>query len=298
MVQVTLAGDTADIIGAAGDEYFQQIQTHAAGLDALAKFVRENLAPDALIADIGANIGLTAIIFARLVPRGRVFAFEPSPETAAFLRQNIELNGLRNVTVVEAALGDAKGTVRFNHAEVFSAGSRVVSEGGIEVPALSLDDFCVQNGVRFDFLKIDTEGYEPWVLTGLTGQLRPELPIWMEFNSLCLTACGANSLAFACGLTRAFDVRRVESDGTFSPVLDGHAFLPENMVRRGCVDDLVLRPRHGCTVPPLAELIGHAPWRAEPPPAEWSARAELAAVYRSTSWRITAPVRAIGQLFK
>jgi hypothetical protein len=58
MVQVTIAGETAEISGAEDDGYFQQAELHASGLSALAAFVRENLRPDAVIADIGANIGL------------------------------------------------------------------------------------------------------------------------------------------------------------------------------------------------------------------------------------------------
>jgi FkbM family methyltransferase len=230
------------------------------------------------------------------VPDGHVYAFEPSPSTASTLRRNIEANGLYNVTIIEGALGAAPGIVRFNHATTFTAGSRVLTpldEGGIEVPVQTLDKLAAEHGTRFDFLKIDTEGYEPWVLSGLAGQLRPELPIWMEFNSLCLIACGANPLAFACGLTRVFDAQRIEPDGTFTPMRDGHSFILENMVRRGCVDDLLMRPRPDTALLPLTELIGG---QEQSVMMELSAaRTELAAVYRSTSWRITAPLRVVGR---
>jgi FkbM family methyltransferase len=296
LVSITLDGSEAEFSGSVEDEYFQQLQLHASGLGAIAAFVRRNVRMNAIIADIGANIGLTAVLFARLVPDGHVYAFEPSPSTADYLQRNVEANGLRNVTVIKAALGATNGMVRFAHAERFTAGSGVRAGGGTEVPVITLDDYAAKHGVRFDFLKIDAEGYEPWVLSGLAAQLRLGLPIWMEFNCLCLTATGANALAFACSLPQACEIQRVEPDRSFTSMVDGNQFLYENMVQRGCVDDLIMRLRPDCKLPSLATLIGHEPWRSAPP-EEREARAKLDAIYRSTSWRITAPLRAVRRLF-
>jgi FkbM family methyltransferase len=299
MTRIMLPSARFDFSGSPDDEYFCQAQMHADGLGALALFVQDHVRRDAVIADVGANIGLSALMLARLVPEGHVHAFEPSPATVAFLRRNIEANGVRNVAVVEAAVGAASGSVRFHNADHFTAGSRVVDEGGIEVPVVKLDDYAAEHRLRFNFIKIDTEGYEPWTLTGMAGQLRPDLPLWMEFNSLCLTACGANALAFACALARTFDAERVERDGTFSPMTDGNPFLADNMVHRGCVDDLVLRLRPGCALPSLAELTGQKTVPRDPSPLsdELLVRAELEAVHRSTSWRITSPLRALRRWF-
>jgi hypothetical protein len=57
--------------------------------------------------DVGANVGFFALLAAHLVgvDEGQVYAFEPTPDNAAEIRSNIALNGLRNVTVVEKAVG-------------------------------------------------------------------------------------------------------------------------------------------------------------------------------------------------
>src|SRR5262245_52356781 len=49
----------------------------------------------ATIVDVGANIGLYSVVAAQRVgASGVVYAFEPVPENIAFLRKNLELNGV------------------------------------------------------------------------------------------------------------------------------------------------------------------------------------------------------------
>jgi FkbM family methyltransferase len=54
------------------------------------------------IVEVGANIGSLTVAGARATS-APYRAVEPHPETASVLRRNVELNGLRNVEVVEAA---------------------------------------------------------------------------------------------------------------------------------------------------------------------------------------------------
>jgi FkbM family methyltransferase len=58
-----------------------------------------------LIVDAGANIGMFALYIKRRYPAAEILAFEPTPESAAVLRQNIGLHGLTGITVHEVALG-------------------------------------------------------------------------------------------------------------------------------------------------------------------------------------------------
>jgi hypothetical protein len=51
--------------------------------------------PDAVVLDIGANIGLHSVYFAHLVPQGHVLAFEPAIETFQLLAKNVA--GIRNI---------------------------------------------------------------------------------------------------------------------------------------------------------------------------------------------------------
>lgn len=66
------------------------------------------LGPDDVLLDVGANIGVYALVAA--VGRGaRVFAIEPSPVNAAALRANIALNPGTRVNVHETAVSDCPG---------------------------------------------------------------------------------------------------------------------------------------------------------------------------------------------
>ena len=64
------------------------------------------------ILDVGGHIGYFSITAARAVGKnGRVFSFEPHPETHEVLMKNIKLHQLSNITTLQIALGDKKGFV-------------------------------------------------------------------------------------------------------------------------------------------------------------------------------------------
>jgi FkbM family methyltransferase len=58
-----------------------------------------------LVVDVGGHIGLFALYVKRRHPDAHLLVFEPSPETAELLRQNVALHQLRDVQVHEVALG-------------------------------------------------------------------------------------------------------------------------------------------------------------------------------------------------
>jgi hypothetical protein len=73
-------------------------------------FVRSMLKSGQNFIDIGANIGWFTMLAARIVgPSGRVYAFEPRPNTCERLRKSVSENGYSNVEVRQAALGTAPG---------------------------------------------------------------------------------------------------------------------------------------------------------------------------------------------
>jgi FkbM family methyltransferase len=123
----------------------------------------EFIPPGAVVYDIGAHAGFFTLIASRLTgPSGRVFAFDPNPECAASIREQIELNGLANCEVEEKAVGDEDGQVGFRHD---GALSRIDVEGTCVVPIVTLDAFA-RSHPRPDFVKIDVEGAEVAVLRG------------------------------------------------------------------------------------------------------------------------------------
>ncbi len=125
--------------------------------------------------DVGANIGLVTCWLSK---RARnVYAFEPIAENADFMKSNVELNGCRNVEIIESAIGETNGVVDIFKREAF--GHHGMTQKHVsktleinQVPITRLDDFCRNAGIdHVSFLKIDVEGAEIAVLRGFRGFL-------------------------------------------------------------------------------------------------------------------------------
>jgi FkbM family methyltransferase len=125
--------------------------------------------PGGVVLDVGANVGAYTVLFAKWVgPAGRVYAFEPAPETRAALERQVALNGVADRVVVRPeAVAAATGTRAFQAAGL-RGDNRLASafEAGIEVQTIALDDFCARHAVTPDFIKIDVEGVELEALRG------------------------------------------------------------------------------------------------------------------------------------
>lgn len=144
--------------------------------DALRRFVQ----PGMKVFDVGANVGFYTLAFARLAGAGgHVWAFEPLPANVRHLARHIELNDLRNVRLIQAAVADKSGTARFSPAPDRSMG-QLSAAGEIEVPVVTLDE--ISRGFDIDgpdFIKCDVEGAEARVLAGASGILARGKAVFM-----------------------------------------------------------------------------------------------------------------------
>lgn len=66
------------------------------------------LAPDAVVADIGAGTGYFSVRLAHLLPRGRVIAVDLEPDMVKYLSERARKANLGNVTALLAAADDPK----------------------------------------------------------------------------------------------------------------------------------------------------------------------------------------------
>ncbi len=136
----------------------------------------------------GANIGTFSVLAARLAPRGRVYAFEPSQGTFAVLKKNAA--PYENVTCTFAGLGDSKREENILVHETTTGGNvfmdstlapREVTPGEAHLEKISIttiDSFIAEHAVpRVDFIKIDTEGYEANILRGAAETIKKWKPI-------------------------------------------------------------------------------------------------------------------------
>ena len=138
------------------------------------------LPSDAIVLDIGANIGVWTRLLSAQCTAGHVYAFEPSPTTFRRLKRNCAIR--HNVTCVHCALGVKNGMALFSGEEVDPKLRSIQNAAGgstVEVATRRLDDWAREKGItRIDFVKIDVEGFEEDVLMPsleLLERFRPTL---------------------------------------------------------------------------------------------------------------------------
>ena len=125
--------------------------------------------------DIGAHIGSFAMNVATLHPQSRLECFEPSAETARYLRRNVEQNNLGNrINVHEVALADKEGTALLDdndggsvHNGLIQQDRRLVDGAdaldrrhAVEVPTTTFDAAVAAAPAPPDVVKMDCEGGE------------------------------------------------------------------------------------------------------------------------------------------
>lgn len=132
--------------------------------------------PGTIAYDIGANVGFYTLALSRLVGNGRVFSFEPQPDNALALKRHVTINRATNVSVIEQAVCETSGTVRFagSHSQ-----GRVATDGVTAVRAVSLNDFVSSGNPAPDFVKMDIEGGELSALMGADKLLRERRATWI-----------------------------------------------------------------------------------------------------------------------
>jgi len=154
---------------------------------------KECLGPGDVFVDVGASFGHYTTLAAALVgPRGKVFAFEPSPVAGRVLDDAINESELQNVLLTRSAVGKRNDTIELYmpsttpnlHSPSIMKSDPLFTP--IQIPVLSLDTFAPFATLEsINLMKIDVEGYEPDVLSGMNRLLSEKRikNIFCEFNS-------------------------------------------------------------------------------------------------------------------
>ena len=167
-----------------------------------------NTDKDAL--DIGANIGLFSVLFAKHLRGRKVLAIEPTQRARRWLRENLAHNHVQDrVIVFEGAASDRQGqtTIRTIPGKEYS------SLGVMEHPAITgepcseekistdtVDHLVEQHGLTPGFMKVDVEGAEHLVFSGAQQVLKQHRPIILSELSDFLLVRNGSSAAQVIGL--------------------------------------------------------------------------------------------------
>ena len=138
--------------------------------------------PGDVVYDLGANAGYFSLIGSVLTgAEGRVISFEPLPANTEFLRRHLELNAIRNCTIVEAAVTSCEGTGRFEMTGDRSMGHLTTDgaegAGDLSVRTVTLDGMVSRGEIPPpSIMKCDVEGADLDALRGAENTLRTYRP--------------------------------------------------------------------------------------------------------------------------
>jgi len=121
------------------------------------------------------------------IPGAKIWTFEPNPENYRCALITLDINGLRNVELTNAALGerqdslvmltiDAKGSPLGGGSRILAPGSAASPEATATVPSVAVDE-VVPPDRRVSVIQLDVEGYEQQALAGALGTIQRCLPV-------------------------------------------------------------------------------------------------------------------------
>ncbi len=191
--------------------------------------IRKILLPGQSAIDVGANLGYFTAVMAQCVgPSGRVWAFEPVPETYELLTLCKSLNDYAHVTPLRVALGAANGSIEITydrrHSGIATMHPEHVAGDAQRVELRTLDTLISTGEVQPapDLVKVDVEGHELDVLRGARNTIAEASPlIVFEFNERAARVAGWT-------LAQLAELLRSLGDYSFSLVDDRgtHPFDP------------------------------------------------------------------------
>lgn len=153
-----------------------------ASLRLVEKFISDKLprSQDAVLLDIGANIGNHSVFFSSMFKK--VYAFEPNPVTYEVLRINSEYAcNNKNIESFNFGLSDTEDAFSFCVNPLNIGGSAIVAENDkasdiISVSVKPLDKIRELEDEVIALIKIDVEGHELNVLRGAEKTLTKNKP--------------------------------------------------------------------------------------------------------------------------
>ncbi len=153
------------------------------------------------VIDIGAQVGLYSF-FAKFLDYTNFYSFEPFPESYKLLNENLQLNNIQNVKTFNIGLSNKVGKSYLNscinHNGFHTLGDNLIRFNKdeckpIEINTDTIDNMFFNNNLKVDYIKIDTEGWEYFILQGATNILKKYKPVLqLEWNRDNMKQCNVD----------------------------------------------------------------------------------------------------------
>ena len=193
--------------------------------DDMIQVIREELKPGMTVIDCGSNIGFYPLLEANILKnKGAIYAIEPDIRNYNILNKNVELCQYgTTIKPFQMAVSNENGiskmfvTEKSNLNKLSSKDDKTFSErhsvdSTVEVKTKTMDDFCNQENIIPDFIRMDIEGFEVEVFQGMKNIFKTAKNGFMIFLELHPHAY-SEERSFARELEKLFDL------GYFAKVL-------------------------------------------------------------------------------
>jgi len=213
--------------------------------------VRQLIQPGMTVLDVGANVGEYTKLFSLLVgDAGKVFAYEPDPDSARSVEDMASRDNLTNVVLVKQAVCEFTGKTILNRFPTkYSAWNSlgrphmenpqnlkefVPIVDSVEVETVTLDGFCRAHGIsQIDYLKLDVEGAEFRALQGTCELLAKRAIRYLQFEISRKMLEGLNTSArpvFDLLAAHGYECHAITADGRIGDVVTDSSAFYENYI--------------------------------------------------------------------
>jgi len=158
--------------------------------DVFEKFLAKHIKKCKIILDIGAHVGCHSLMYSKVNPTAEIHSFEVQKKMYELLKKNISLNNCQNVKIYNCAIGNMIKMVEINDTISDGPNTNLKLEYGTP-NKLNLGGVCLGKGSEeqlmitidslelkeCDFIKIDVEGFEPFVIMGALETIKKYKPV-------------------------------------------------------------------------------------------------------------------------
>jgi len=182
--EVSVSGTTAEFdhsgVGPFEYSYVDDFESERENI----KDIIDEVSPDDVVFDVGANVGIYSVFLGLEVESGKVISFEPHPEAYKQLARNVEMNRLDGVVdTMNMALADQSGELGLiNRAPT---GHQIIDSESADTVIKARKGANIIGNKQVpkpDVLKIDVEGAEREVLEGLGETVEEFRVVYCEIH--------------------------------------------------------------------------------------------------------------------